>query len=755
VSGTVSIEAHAADPESGVSKVRFLVQSISAGTTNTICTDFYFPYSCSWNTNNFPDGGYWVYAEATNGVGLTWSRYVRVSVANVGPTCDCLIWQSQGCGGAGCPSNTIGYTRSCTPPGCKNEHRCVPDVTCGACTDQCASGAKQCIDSTHYRTCGQYDTDTCLDWSSPIACPAGQTCLGESCSGAPSLSTPSISTNCVGNVSKATISWSGGDGSQGFWVDIDNDANWGNGFWNKNVSSRSAIAPDGFNPAFGTAGFLTLQGGKTYYTRVFDPKLNKHSPTANFPAKNCAPSVCTCDPVWTSHGCGGAGCPADKRGETRSCAPAGCQAEHRCVFDAACTVPTPTPATNLSQSSSCSASTVSVAFSWKPSPSSYEKQFLDVRKQGDSWPAYGNNVYGKNTITLLRYNVGIWYTLPFLQDTWYDWRIHTKISGTWYPSQTKTFKTANCASICNCTDWIDRGCDGAGCPSDKKRQTRYCSPSGCKSEQRCLSDPACDQPICNCGSWIDRGCGEGSCTSTQRLQTRSCDPSDCKPEERCISDTSCVPSPGGDLDVPRYIQRDYPNDEFFVKDPMTGTRALAYVSPFAIQTVPGCEVPHTIARAGCVAVSSAMIFDYYDKNMGVVNTANSFTDHGCVSIDEQMHLCQDPRRYSAGGGLPPGKCPSVFAEKGLTIVDLTGNISKVISDIAWYIDMGSPVFIGVAGPSLQEDCYSANHMMIAKGYRKDETGKVYKLLTNDPWGAWGVILESKFNCIKAAAGFIK
>jgi len=353
VSGTVTLSANAADPQSGISQVRFLVQSIATGSSTTICTDTSYPYSCSWDTTSYADGGYRVYAEATNRVGLTWNRYISVSVANVGPVCTCTAWVGQGCKGAGCALTELRFTRTCTPSGCDTTSKCVADVTCGACTDQCSSGQKDCPDSTHYRTCGQYDTDTCLDWSSSEACSTGQTCPGGVCSGVctvpndcspsgkkeclteggttyktcgnydadcglewspsqlcsfgqkcsggvcgttPTVPAPKISLiypSCMGTTSRANIYWTGGDGSQGFWVDIDNDNNWGNGFWNKNVTQRSTFAPDGFVPVFGATGSLVLNGGSSYYIRVYDSKIDRHSSVSSFTAKTCGSSTST------------------------------------------------------------------------------------------------------------------------------------------------------------------------------------------------------------------------------------------------------------------------------------------------------------------------------------------------------------------------------------------------------------------------------------------------------------------------------
>jgi hypothetical protein len=53
---------------------------------------------------------------------------------------------------------------------------------CGSCpeicTDECSSGARQCYDNG-YRTCGNYDSDTCREWSSVTDSPSGQMCLND------------------------------------------------------------------------------------------------------------------------------------------------------------------------------------------------------------------------------------------------------------------------------------------------------------------------------------------------------------------------------------------------------------------------------------------------------------------------------------------------------------------------------------------------------------------------------------------------
>jgi len=44
------------------------------------------------------------------------------------------------------------------------------------CSNECnASGDKTCFNSSYYKTCGNYDADSCLEWGSPIICPVGPT----------------------------------------------------------------------------------------------------------------------------------------------------------------------------------------------------------------------------------------------------------------------------------------------------------------------------------------------------------------------------------------------------------------------------------------------------------------------------------------------------------------------------------------------------------------------------------------------------
>ncbi|MFH0901590.1 MAG: M23 family metallopeptidase [Pseudomonadota bacterium] len=53
---------------------------------------------------------------------------------------------------------------------------------CATCTNDCApEGKVECIGTTSSRTCGKHDADPCLDWSAPTPCPGGNLCSDNSC----------------------------------------------------------------------------------------------------------------------------------------------------------------------------------------------------------------------------------------------------------------------------------------------------------------------------------------------------------------------------------------------------------------------------------------------------------------------------------------------------------------------------------------------------------------------------------------------
>jgi len=99
-------------------------------------------------------------------------------------TCYCSPWNSwanRGCGSGGCSTNKMYQTRArtCTPSYCSTtqESRCYSL----GCTNECSySGQKRCS-GTNVQTCGNYDSDCCLEWSSTKSCSGSTSCGYGSC----------------------------------------------------------------------------------------------------------------------------------------------------------------------------------------------------------------------------------------------------------------------------------------------------------------------------------------------------------------------------------------------------------------------------------------------------------------------------------------------------------------------------------------------------------------------------------------------
>lgn len=64
---------------------------------------------------------------------------------------------------------------------CPSGYICSNGACVIACTDECTpSDSKQCS-GNGYQTCGNYDIDSCLEWSSVTSCPSGYTCSNGVC----------------------------------------------------------------------------------------------------------------------------------------------------------------------------------------------------------------------------------------------------------------------------------------------------------------------------------------------------------------------------------------------------------------------------------------------------------------------------------------------------------------------------------------------------------------------------------------------
>ncbi|MFA5856502.1 MAG: hypothetical protein WC867_04030 [Candidatus Pacearchaeota archaeon] len=68
-----------------------------------------------------------------------------------------------------------------------------------SCQDECSpTGSKTCNNNLGYKTCGNTDTDSCLEWSSAVTCPTGKTCSNGECV----TITPSCNDECSPTGSK-------------------------------------------------------------------------------------------------------------------------------------------------------------------------------------------------------------------------------------------------------------------------------------------------------------------------------------------------------------------------------------------------------------------------------------------------------------------------------------------------------------------------------------------------------------------------
>ena len=68
-------------------------------------------------------------------------------------------------------------------PPCGSGYSCVGNqcqqiVTC---QNDCNSGARECVSNNAYRICGNYNSDSCTEWSGSTSCGSGQVCSNGNC----------------------------------------------------------------------------------------------------------------------------------------------------------------------------------------------------------------------------------------------------------------------------------------------------------------------------------------------------------------------------------------------------------------------------------------------------------------------------------------------------------------------------------------------------------------------------------------------
>jgi len=87
-----------------------------------------------------------------------------------------------------------------TPTDCPGGGTCANGICSAACTDECTAGQTRC-DGTLVQTCGDYDADPCLEWGTSMSCGSGSQCANGSCTQQCPAGTHLCSGTCVSNFS--------------------------------------------------------------------------------------------------------------------------------------------------------------------------------------------------------------------------------------------------------------------------------------------------------------------------------------------------------------------------------------------------------------------------------------------------------------------------------------------------------------------------------------------------------------------------
>ncbi len=99
-----------------------------------------------------------------------------------GAWCTAGTTACEGDGVAICEEQADGCVRWSTPVACSAAAPYCSFGTCDvSCTDECALGEGRCDGPEGAQSCGQADSDPCLDWMPSVACAQGETCVLGSC----------------------------------------------------------------------------------------------------------------------------------------------------------------------------------------------------------------------------------------------------------------------------------------------------------------------------------------------------------------------------------------------------------------------------------------------------------------------------------------------------------------------------------------------------------------------------------------------
>ena len=112
-------------------------------------------------------------------------------------TSDCATAGAKQCSGNGVQTciSTSGCLKWSATVACASGQACSNGICSTICANECSLiGVKQCNSPTDFKTCGNYDSDSCLEWSSATSCFSGQSCSGVGVCGSSSTCVPKTCT---------------------------------------------------------------------------------------------------------------------------------------------------------------------------------------------------------------------------------------------------------------------------------------------------------------------------------------------------------------------------------------------------------------------------------------------------------------------------------------------------------------------------------------------------------------------------------
>lgn len=424
---------------------------------------------------------------------------------------------------------------------------------CPSCTDQCLYyGQRECTDSTHYHQCGNYDCDACLEWSSSYSCGAGKVCSGGQCISSCSdecsyygQSEKSCSGNYVqektcGNYdSDACLEWSSWSNIQNcgsdYWTDnyqcsgtwvqrqkVLKGCSGGSCYQNTQWVNQTNCADQG---KVCSNGQCITQCTSHSYKQCHDSDVYWYDSCHQKEEKyeDCGVSGWTTDyrcsdsrylqRKWLDKGCSNASCFSNEDWRTQEdCGTDSWTDNYRCSDDWVQREKT------LKGCSSLSCYQNSQWFNYE-----------NCTDQGKTCSG-GQCVYTDLNVTCSAYPnpAGIGQNVVFSANA---------TGGTGSYSYTWTGACSGYLQTCSNKFYY---------PGTQTAVLNVVS--GSQSDSASCSVQV-NEPQCTCGcwsTWQDQGCGQGSCCSTQMLQkrTRDCNPDACNTEveTRCVADSSCEPS---------------------------------------------------------------------------------------------------------------------------------------------------------------------------------------------------------------------